>query len=134
MNRNGIITADRIYAGQVLIIPLGYAPGTPPPVGRVERVIRAGDTLANLARAYRTTVEDILRANPGIRDPEHVPAGTVLTIPVGTRSGVRSHEIREGETLYAIARRYGVTLEELIQANGIEDPNLLVPGRVLIIP
>jgi LysM repeat protein len=39
-----------------------------------------------------------------------------------------------GDTLNAIAKRYGITVRELIEANNIEDPNLIRVGQKLVIP
>ncbi|HET7678366.1 MAG TPA: LysM domain-containing protein [Candidatus Limnocylindrales bacterium] len=44
------------------------------------------------------------------------------------------HIVARGENLTQIARRYGVTVEAIALANGIEDPNLIEPGQRLIIP
>lgn len=51
------------------------------------------------------------------------------------RSGAtRHHQVGSGETLFRIARRYGVTVEALQRANGIDDPTTLRIGRSLVIP
>jgi LysM repeat protein len=42
--------------------------------------------------------------------------------------------IQDGDTLFGIATAYGITLEELIAANNLVDPNMIRPGDVLIIP
>jgi len=42
--------------------------------------------------------------------------------------------VRPGETLWQIARRYGVTVEQIATLNGLRDPNRLVPGLALLIP
>jgi len=52
--------------------------------------------------------------------------GLALAAPV--------HVVQPGETLYRIARNYGVPLEALARANGIEDVNLIRVGQKLIIP
>lgn len=44
------------------------------------------------------------------------------------------HRIRPGETLWGIARMYGASVEALAQANGIDDPARILPGRELIVP
>jgi LysM repeat protein len=44
------------------------------------------------------------------------------------------HRIRRGETLTAIADRYGVTIAALRRVNEIPDPNHIVVGQVLVIP
>jgi len=44
------------------------------------------------------------------------------------------HVVRPGETLWRIAHRYGVTVEEIARANGISDPSRVRAGRRLFIP
>ena len=44
------------------------------------------------------------------------------------------HEVRAGETLSEIARAYGVTSQDILQANQLRDPNLLRVGQKLFIP
>ena len=55
-----------------------------------------------------------------------VALGLVLAAPV--------HVVQPGETLYRIAKTYGVPLEALAAANGIEDVNLIHVGQRLVIP
>jgi LysM repeat protein len=42
--------------------------------------------------------------------------------------------VQPGETLSSIARQYRVTSQAIMEANGLEDPNLLEVGQELIIP
>ncbi len=44
------------------------------------------------------------------------------------------YRVLAGDTLSEIAERYGMTVEELAEANGIVDPNYILSGRVLLIP
>ena len=44
------------------------------------------------------------------------------------------HKVEKGQTLYRIARTYGLTVDELMAANGIEDPTTLQIGQELVIP
>ena len=44
------------------------------------------------------------------------------------------HVVVLGDTLYAIARRYGVSIESIAAANAVSDPNVLVVGQALAIP
>ncbi|WP_417670455.1 peptidoglycan DD-metalloendopeptidase family protein [Roseibium sp.] len=47
----------------------------------------------------------------------------------GTRIPVRS-----GDTVNSLSRRYGVPVEALVAVNGIEDPNQVRPGQMIVIP
>ena len=59
-------------------------------------------------------------------------AGTAQTAQPETASGESTvyHTVRRGDTLWGIAKRYGVTLRSLIAANPqIKNPNLIYPGE-----
>lgn len=57
----------------------------------------------------------------------------LLLISPGSLSA-DEYRVLEGDTLSEIAERYGMTVEELAEANGIVDPNYILSGRVLLIP
>jgi D-alanyl-D-alanine carboxypeptidase len=52
----------------------------------------------------------------------------------GDLSRHHSHVVRAGDTLTSISRAYQISTMELIRSNRLDDPNLLVPGMVLVIP
>ncbi|MBP7332579.1 MAG: LysM peptidoglycan-binding domain-containing protein, partial [Firmicutes bacterium] len=45
-----------------------------------------------------------------------------------------TYTVQTGDTLFAIAQRYGVTVEAIVQANSITNPNVIFVGQVLTIP
>lgn len=45
-----------------------------------------------------------------------------------------SHVVQKGETLYGIAKKYGVTVDGIVALNGIKDPSKVLPGTTLTIP
>jgi LysM repeat protein len=47
---------------------------------------------------------------------------------------VTYHTVQVGETLWDIANQYGVTMEALVAANELVDPDALEPGQLLVIP
>jgi len=44
------------------------------------------------------------------------------------------YTVQAGDTLSGLAERFGTSVDELIAANGLTDPNELQPGQTLIIP
>jgi nucleoid-associated protein YgaU len=42
--------------------------------------------------------------------------------------------VKKGDTVYKIAKRYGTTMEAIILANNLRNPNLIYPGQILLIP
>ncbi len=99
-------------------------------------VVRPGETLWGIARQYGLTVEQIAAAN-GITNPSRIFAGQVLTIPGAGATpgpGTGSYTVVRGDTLSAIARRFGTTVDTLVRLNGLTNPNLLFVGQVLVLP
>lgn len=45
----------------------------------------------------------------------------------------KTHTVQKGETLSAIARRHGTTVQQLAEINKLDDPNLIRPGQVLML-
>jgi membrane-bound lytic murein transglycosylase D len=58
----------------------------------------------------------------------------IVSIPDSKRILFREHVVRKGETLGVIARKYGTTVSQLIQANNLGKTPVLSVGRTLIIP
>ncbi len=42
--------------------------------------------------------------------------------------------VKKGDTVYKIAKRYGTTMQAIILANNLRNPNLIYPGQILLIP
>ena len=74
-------------------------------------------------------ISEILSANRG-------PTSRPRTAPRTTAAGAGQtvHEVQPGETLSAIAARYKVRADAIIQANDLQDPDHLVAGKTLVIP
>jgi LysM repeat protein len=129
---NGLADPDHIVAGQVLVIPArGEAASA-----TVVHVVAPGETLGRIARRYGTSVAALASAN-GIGDPDLVRIGQRLTIPAGggaTGPATTVHEVRSGETLSAIAHRYGTSVGAIVAANSLADPDVIRPGQRLTIP
>lgn len=119
----------------------------------VKHIVRRGDSAPSIAAQYGISVEMLRRANPATE----LNQGAVLLIPDaegritdGSRpeppdaadsprepaAGPGSHTVKAGETLGGIARRYGVSLSELLQANGMTaaEASRIHVGQVIVIP
>jgi putative chitinase len=114
----------------------GEAPGAP---ASTFVTVSPGDTLSAIAAAHGTTVEAIAQAN-GIENPDLIHPGQTLTVPDGGSSAGSASDpgqqylIQSGDTLTAIAAAHGTTVEAIAQANGIENPDLIITGDKLNMP
>lgn len=113
--------------------------------------VQAGDTLWKIARKYSCSVAGIVAANSDrIKNPNRIHAGWQLKIPQsgapitgGTPDAVLPENkksgryiVRQGDTLWAIARKYGCSVAEIISLNRelIRDPALIYSGWELKVP
>jgi LysM repeat protein len=99
-------------------------------------IVKTGDTLSAIARDKGVSLSALIQANPQILHPDLIRPGQHVNIPSGAAAAEtpRSYTIQPGDTLSAIAERYGTTWQALAQANNIANPNLIFPNQTLTIP
>jgi LysM repeat protein len=107
-----------------------------------EHIVRPGETLSEIADVYGLPVETLMDVN-GITDPNAVQEGQVIRIPdfAGStrppspeQQDGRFHTVQDGDTLSSLAELFGVTPEEIAEANGLFDLHSLIAGATLRIP
>lgn len=150
---NGLPNASRIRAGQVLTIPTNApapAPAAvPAPVAvAATHTVAPGDTLSAIAQRYRSTVAAIASANR-LKNASFIRVGQVLTVPGASAAGVVpvsapvsappatvsvGYTVARGDTLSALAARFGTTVPAIVSANGLKDASFIRIGQVLSIP
>lgn len=86
---------------------------------------KPGDTLGKIAQKAGVTVDDIMKANPQIKNPNKIAAGAEYKMPTTPSS---NYVIKKGDTLGGIAKKWGTSLDKLMKANGIKDPNKIYAG------
>lgn len=114
-------------------------------VNFVSHTISRGETLGGLASRYGVSLELLMAANPGVQ-PRRLSIGQRVVVPLSTTAranpgsapralapGQRYHEVRWGETMSAIAQRYGLRLSDLLSWNEMNNNDILRAGRRLIV-
>ncbi len=84
--------------------------------------IRRGDNLAEIASRFRVSIDD-LKAWNGL-DSSRITAGDYLTIRAGGSPPAGQYRIRRGDTLEAIAHRFGVSVDDLKDWNGLSNSRI----------
>jgi membrane-bound lytic murein transglycosylase D len=141
--------------------PVLLAAAAPPTV--VRHTVRRGETLSAISRHYRVSMQEVMSAN-GLRGsviqpgqslviPSAAPAGATLAAVAAPREDIlnqlperqkpaaaarpaqpRVYVVKSGDTLWAVARKHGVTVPQLASANGLSTQAGLVAGARLEIP
>lgn len=94
--------------------------------------VRPGDTLSKIATAHGVTVTD-LRAWNQLRGSV-IRAGQRLTVyPSGTGTVSQTHKVVRGDNLFDIARRYGVTVDDLKSWNGLSSSRINPGDEIRIV-
>ncbi|MBI4496745.1 MAG: LysM peptidoglycan-binding domain-containing protein [Chloroflexi bacterium] len=138
---NGLANPDRIAVGQQLVLSTEAAAVPQPAPGQY--TVAPGDTLWSIARRFGTTPEAIVQAN-GLLNADRIFPGQALRIPTAGEVGpgdpaatdpsVRSYAVLPGDTVWSIARRFGLSVDTLVAANGLANPDRIAAGQVLLIP
>jgi len=109
----------------------------PPATEPVVHVVRWGESVFLIARRYGTTIDGIVRAN-NLLNPNYVYAGQRLVIPTSdsppSAGSTSIYVVQRGDTLRAIAVRYGTTTSYLANLNGLRNPNFIWVGQTLKVP
>lgn len=118
--------------------------------------VKSGDTLSGIANQFGTSYVQLAQINH-IANPNRIYVGQVLQLnatrttsqatqpsttpvhhntvtnntPAPTTTTTGSYTVKSGDTLSGIASQFGVSYEQLAQANGIANPNRIYVGQVI---
>ncbi len=154
---NGLANPNMIYIGQRLVVPgSGEMPpllqqGVPqayqqgvPQQGEAYTV-RYGDTLTSIALRNKTSVQALMAANnlPGgsiyagqqliVPGAPQAAMGPMAAQPLQAQAGLPTEVVKPGDTLSALAYRYGTTVNDIMQANSLYNP-WIYSGQTLVMP
>ena len=119
-------------------------------------VVRRGETVYSISRQTGASVPDLIAIN-NLQPPHELKTGQSLVLPAGKRrthvaqntpadqtitpaSAIvqttvpGTHRVKQGQTLYSIARAYGHTPKTVAAHNRIDDPTAIKVGQALHIP
>jgi len=123
------LSSNSLTVGQRLIIPDGTTDVTP---DTSIYVVKKGDSLYKIAGMYGMTVNE-LKALNNLTSNNLAIGQQLKVIEPDTSSNANTYTVVPGDSLYSIAKRFGITVDALKQANN-KQSNLLSIGEVLTIP
>jgi membrane-bound lytic murein transglycosylase D len=139
-----------IVPGQRLLVSPGAAPAPVPAAtaatekspriataGGDTYLVRAGDTLGGIADAHGIGLSTLRRLNGMSRGATRIYPGQKLVVgegsgPVAALDGDTAYRVRRGDSLSTIARRFGVSVDELRRWNQIESDHLVIGQSITI--
>jgi membrane-bound lytic murein transglycosylase D len=118
------------------------ASGVRPPVrtnGSPIHTVLRGENLYRISLNYGVSLASLLEANGINAEDTHLMAGQKLLIPTGAVSGAAgkpkgAYVVQKGDTLYSLAQRNKISLDELKRINSITSNIVILPGQELLIP
>ncbi|MFK7954436.1 MAG: LysM peptidoglycan-binding domain-containing protein [Ekhidna sp.] len=92
--------------------------------------VASGESLWSIAKKYDLKMDDLLRWNE-LENPDQISIGQNIQVkaPIAEASAGKqfgSHVVQPGETMYALSRKYGMTVDELMDLNDMTTPDLSV--------
>lgn len=92
-----------------------------------------GEDLIMIANKFRTSVEEIIRAN-GLEELYEIVPGQEIVVPISPSLAFTLYEVMPNDTLYSIAQAKNTTPEIITAINGLEENSYLYPGQFLLVP
>lgn len=123
----------------LLIVQLAYSQ-------EKTHTISSGETLSSIARKYKTTIAELQKLNPDSK--KGLKAGAEILLPdkaenskkEGKQAGIeasqskegKKHEVKSGESLFKIAKKYKVSVKDIESWNGIKNSDLKAGQEILV--
>ncbi len=150
--QNGLGWSAVIFPGQKLILteaPATETAARPTAPSEISRyTVASGDTISGIAAAHGLSAAVVLSAN-GLDSQSLIFPGQTIVLPdAGSTAaqpspavdsapasiGPRAHVVTAGDTVSGIADAAGVSIQALLDANGLGWASIIYPGQTLILP
>lgn len=96
-------------------------------------IVQEGDNIITIAKMFGVRIIDIINAN-NLSDATYLEPGTELVIPRMSTAPFISYIIKKGDTLYDIAGRYNISVDDLAAINGLEKDEYIYEDQKIMVP
>ncbi|WP_108670377.1 LysM peptidoglycan-binding domain-containing protein [Peribacillus acanthi] len=130
MKVNGL-TTDKIVIGQQLLVPTETTVSQTEDYSNVHTV-QKGETLSFIAKMYGTSIMELKKENNFQED--RIYPGQKIIVPLENPSNEEEqmYTVFPGDSLWGIAKRFGVKVEDLVKENGLNKEMVLIGQRLSI--
>lgn len=118
------LTSNNLSVGQTLIIPTGTEEDYD------YYVVRQGDTLYSIGQQFNLTVDELKRLNNLLGTTLSIGQQLIISEQEEPPMMPQTYNVQSGDTLYSIARKFGLTINELKDKNNLISDELFV-GQIL---
>ena len=91
--------------------------------------VKQSETLDDIANKLNTTKENLLEINGNLNDMRQ---GQLIIVP--KKTDYKVYTVKHGDTLYSIAKKYGIDVKSIVLYNGLKENEFLYPNQRLMIP
>ena len=128
------LQSNVLQIGQIIKIPIVSTEDVP--VGNyIEYIVKSGDSLYSIGKKYNVSIQDLIDYNN--LSSNILSINQLLKIPTVSSdlepTNYIEYTVKSGDNLYSIGQKYGISAQELINYNNL-DNNLLSIGQIIKIP
>lgn len=123
--RNRKITAVAIAGTFILSTMNGKAKAC-----SMNYTVKQSDTLYSLSKKYDVTIEKLMEANK--LPSEKIIVGQQLLVPSEHPKEYYSYTVQKGDTLFSLAQKYGVNVDELMMQNNKKTDQIVIGEQILV--
>ena len=95
--------------------------------------VEYGDTIEAVANKTNTTIQNIKEIN-GINKDSDLVVGSLIIVPKESNQVFETYKIKQGDSIYSIARTYNVDPDTLLMLNGLNKNEYIYPNQEIIVP
>jgi LysM repeat protein len=131
---NSITDPNLISVGESLRLTAPPSSAAPAAPSNRTYVVQPGDTVYGIASQYGIDPDRLVTVNR-LSDPADIQIGQSLTLPpAGASPTAQTYTVQDGDTISGIAKRFGVSVGEILFVNQLDDPDHIPQGLSLAIP
>jgi LysM repeat protein len=95
--------------------------------------IEENDNLQNIADKFNTTTDELIAIN-GFNDGYEILNNQYIVVPVIKDNLFELYTIKKGDNIYKIAKQVGMSTDDLLKLNGLEENDIIYPNEEILIP